>query len=272
MQGCRRIVNDLESDSPPYWADAPLNPDTASRLADDAVEVVVTRLDVEPEAFEALERWLPDEERQRASRFHFECDRRRFIVARGRLRQLLASRLGVKPQSVELSYGAHGKPALAHGSAAVDWRFNASHSMDVAVYAFCRGREVGIDVEAIHSVQCADAVAAHFFSRSELEAYRALDPRDKQLGFFNCWTRKEAFIKALGEGLSFPLDEFDVSLSPDEPARLLRVGNMDGNESGWSLRGFSPMPGYVAAVVIERSRAAMNDAAFTKGLACTLWK
>ena len=271
MQGCRQIVNRLDTGSPQFSEVAPLTPEAASHLAEDAVEVVVARLDVELDAVNALAGWLDADERRRASRFQFERDRQRFIVARGRLRQLLAARLDTEPQSVELSYGAHGKPVLARGSATQDWRFNVSHSRDIAVFALCRGREVGIDVEAVHSIHCADAVAAHFFSRNELEAYRALDAQDKELGFFHCWTRKEAFIKALGDGLRYSLDGFDVSLSPREPARILRVGNLGGNDSGWCLRSFIPTPGYVAAIVIERSRAATNDAAFLNGPACRLW-
>jgi len=265
-----KIVNKLDSGSPQFREIAPLAPETAARLADDAVEVVVARLDVEPDAADALASWLDHKERQRASRFQFERDRQRFIVARGRLRQLLAARLDTEPQSVELSYGTHGKPVLARGSATQDWRFNVSHSGDVAVFAFCRGREVGIDVEAVHSIHFPDAIAAHFFSRNELKAYLALDAQDKELGFFHCWTRKEAFIKALGDGLRYPLDVFDVSLSPREPARILRVGNMDGNDSGWCLRSFIPAPGYVAAIVIERSRPATNDAVFLTGPSCRL--
>jgi 4'-phosphopantetheinyl transferase len=250
---------------------AALTPETVAHFSGDAVEVVVTRLDLGADAFNILAQWLREDELQRASRFHFERDRRRFIVARGCLRQLLAERLGVHPRTVELAYGINGKPVLAGGSAAMDWRFNVSHSEDVAVFAFCRGRDVGIDVEAVHPVKHADTIASEFFSRTELEAYMALSPREKELGFFNCWTRKEAFIKALGEGMSFTLSDFDVSLSPNEPARIIRVGDQEGNDTEWLLRSFSPMSGYVAAVVVQRSRAAANDDAFLRGPACTLW-
>lgn len=121
----------------------------------------------------------------------------------------------------------------------MDWRFNVAHSRDIAVFAFCRGREVGIDVEAVHFVHDADAIAAQCFSPGEFGAYSDLAPRDKEMGFFNCWTRHEAVIKARGEGLRYPL-RMDV----------------DGDDSGWCLRSFSPVPGYVAALAIERRRAA----------------
>lgn len=221
-------------------------------FTDGAIEVVVTWLDPRPEAVRALPAWLCDAERQRAGRFHFDRDRRRFIVARARLRQLLAARLGVRPESVELVYGKNGKPALARRFTDTHWRFNVSHCGDVAVYAFSPGCEVGIDIEAIRAVREADDIAARFFSRRENEAYLALAPRDKPLGFFNCWTRKEAFVKALGEGLSMRLDQFDVSLAPGEPARVLRVEGAPGDASGWHLESFSPLPGFIAALASHR--------------------
>ncbi len=225
----------------------------------EAVEVVVTRLAMGPEAVRASAVLLSDAERVRASRFAFDRDARRFIAARARLRQLLAARLGVRPALVELVYGPHGKPALAGAGVDSDLRFNVSHRDDVAVYAFASGREIGIDVEAIRMIRDADAIAARLFSRREKEAYRALEPRDKPLGFFNCWTRKEAFVKALGDGLSYPLDRLEVSLAPGEPVRILRVDHTPGDDCGWRLVAFPPAAGFVAAVVAEcrRSRAGL---------------
>jgi 4'-phosphopantetheinyl transferase len=217
-----------------------------------AIEVVASRLDLSPGSVMELSRLLSDEERQRASRFAFDRDRNRFVIARARLRQLLAMRLGMRPQSVALKYGAHGKPALAQNCADSNLRFNVSHSEDMAVYAFAFGRDVGIDVEAVRALDDAGSIAARFFSRRENEAFQALALRDKPLGFFNCWTRKEAFIKAIGDGLSHPLDRFDVSLAPGESARLLRVGDAHGADCGWTLEAFSPARSFVAAVVTER--------------------
>ena len=217
----------------------------------EGIEVVVIRLDVGAEAVRRSIAVLSKTERHRAARMAFDRDRRRFVVARARLRELLAARLATRPDSIELTYGPHGKPAVAPGSADSDLRFNVSHSNDVAVYAFASGREVGIDVEAVRAIRDADDIAARFFSHRENEAYLALDPRDKTIGFFNCWTRKEAFIKALGEGLYHPLDCFDVSLAPDESARILRVKNTPGDECGWRMESISPAPGFVGAVVTE---------------------
>lgn len=202
-----------------------------------AVEVVASRLDLDPGAVAALAGWLHDDECRRAGRFRLARDRRRYVVARGLLRELLAARLGTHPRSVELRCGAHGKPRLAPGSAAVDLRFNVSHSGDFALFAFCRGREIGVDVEAIVPMRDADAVARHFFSHGELRAYRALEPSDRVAGFFTCWTRKEACLKALGGGLQSSLSEFDAP-------------------PGWGLRSFSPAPGHAAALAVAPHRNA----------------
>jgi 4'-phosphopantetheinyl transferase len=207
-----------------------------SLLADRQIEVLVTRLDATPEAVRALALQLSEAERERAGRFRFDRDRRRFIVARARLRELLAARLGVPPESVELAYGKNGKPVLARRCAGTDWRFNVSHCDDVALYALSPGREVGIDVEAIRPLPGADGIAARCFSPRENEAYVALVPRDKPLAFFKCWTRKEAFVKALGVGLAVRLDQLDVSDSSL------------GENGAWRLESFSPLPGFIAAV------------------------
>lgn len=206
--------------------------------------VAVTCLLAQSERVHAAAAVLSATERQRARRFVFARDRRRFIVARGFLREVLAARLNVEPQSVELAVGPGGKPGLAAAFADSHLRFNLSHCDDIAVVAVSHGRDVGVDVEAIRAMPDADDLATRFFSVREQEAYRALDPRDKPLGFFQCWTRKEAFVKALGDGLSYPLDAFDVSLAPGEPACLFRA-------DGWRVESFTPAPRYVAAVVTE---------------------
>jgi 4'-phosphopantetheinyl transferase len=227
--------------------------ETALPVADGGVELLRVGLDAELAATRDLARCLSDAERLRAGRFVFEPDRRRFIVGRARLRQLLAARLGTRAELVELDYGPRGKPRLAGGFAGSDLRFNVSHCGNVALYAFSRGREIGVDVEAVHELRDADAVAKRFFSPRESEAYLALDPRERPLGFFRCWTRKEAFIKALGDGLYFPLDGFDVSLAPGETARILRVGDVAGSACGWTLHDVDPAlePRFVAAVVVR---------------------
>jgi 4'-phosphopantetheinyl transferase len=228
-------------------------PALAERVAQGAPLLVTSRLDVGEEEVRASEALLSEDERKRASRFVFDRDKRRFVVARAGLRKLLAHQLRLDPSSVELKYSSTGKPALGDQSAIADLRFNVSHSEDVAVFAFALGRDIGIDVEFVRAIPDADGIAARFFSLRENEAYFALDARDRPQGFFNCWTRKEAFIKAIGDGLSHPLDRFDVSLAPRDPARILSVDGVPGEDCGWMVHSFFPSPGFVAAVVTQTS-------------------
>jgi 4'-phosphopantetheinyl transferase len=190
-------------------------------------EVVVARLDAPADEVRALLASLSPDEKARAHRFRFEHLRRRFVVARGRLRQLLGALLGSKPDAVELAYGANGKPRTLDNRV----RFSVSHCEDVALFAFSRDAEVGVDVEAIRPIQEADAIAAQVFSPREKQAYAELAARDKPLGFLQCWTRKEALVKGLGEGLSLPLEQFDIAHAP-----------------GWRLHSFFPLPGFIGAV------------------------
>jgi 4'-phosphopantetheinyl transferase len=206
---------------------------------------VVTPLEVPPAAVRAAAGLLSDAERLRAARFVFGRDRRRFIVARARLRELLGARLGVPPKTVEFAYGRHGKPSLGPRFAEADLRFNVSHCDELAVYALVSGQEVGIDVEAVRVHEDADDMATLMFSPREIASYRTLPTPDKPLAFVNCWTRKEALVKALGGGLTVPLRNFDVTLAPGEPAAIRRAP-----EGDWSLSAFSPAPGFVAAVVV----------------------
>jgi 4'-phosphopantetheinyl transferase len=209
------------------------------------IDVVTAWLDVRQDDLPGFAARLPEAELKRADRFRFERDRRRYVVARARLRELLANRLGKDARALEFVYGENGKPALADASL----RFNVSHCGDVAVYAFSHEREIGIDVEALHPIREADGVAAQFFSRVENEAFCALDAASRTLGFYNCWTRKEAIVKALGDGLAMPLEGFAVSLAPDDAARVLHIAGRHG-DGGWRLHSFTPRPGFVAAVAI----------------------
>lgn len=177
----------------------------------------MARLDASPAELRAAGACLSTAERARVERLRHQRHRRRFIVARARLRQLLGLRLGIRPEAVELTCGTNGKPRLARGG----WRFSVSRCDDVALFAFSQATEIGVDVEAIRPIREADAIAAQFFS-----------PREKALDFLYCWTRKEALAKALGDGLSLPLDRLDVLQPPP----------------GWRLHSFFPLPGFIAAL------------------------
>jgi 4'-phosphopantetheinyl transferase len=147
----------------------------------------------------------------------------------------------------------HGKPYLAAKFNPGDLRFNLAHSNELAVYAFALGREIGIDVEHVHALPDAEQIAARFFSAQENVVLRMLPEGQRLEAFFNCWTRKEAYIKAIGEGLSHPLDQFQVSLSPEEPTRLLNVEGSPEEVTRWSIAPWVPAAGYVAALVVEGS-------------------
>jgi 4'-phosphopantetheinyl transferase len=210
-------------------------------------------LDPPEESVHRFRELLSPDEVARVDRFRFDRDRRRSTVARGVLRTLLGGYLGEDPRRIAFRYESHGKPALAGPPAERGIRFNVSHSGEIALFAFTLGRELGVDVELVHSMEDAEQIAKSFFSAAENAAFRSLPRELRDEAFFNCWTRKEAYIKAVGEGLSFPLHVFDVSLVPGEPACLLDSRDPEQAER-WSLCGLpDPAPGYKAALVVEGS-------------------
>lgn len=220
-------------------------------LADGEVHVWRASLDRSASEVETLFLLLNHEERERAARFRFERDRNHFIVARGLLRVLLGRVLRAEPAGLSFVYGAYGKPALNVDDGREEIHFNVSHSGGMALYALARDRRVGLDLEHIRADFASEEIAEHFFSKEEVRRLRALPEALRTEGFFNCWTRKEAYIKGRGEGLSFPLDRFVVSLSPHEPAELLSVEGSPVEASRWSLRCLQPGEGYVGAVAAE---------------------
>jgi 4'-phosphopantetheinyl transferase len=213
-----------------------------------AGEVHVWRvtLEMDPAALDKLQQALAPEEKSRAGQFHFPRDRAHFVAARGALRDILARYLDRDPAGLQFSYGPSGKPTLAPGPEARWLHFNLSHSHGLALYGLTRSGEIGIDLERIAAEVARERVAERFFSPQEVAELRALPAHLQPRGFFNCWTRKEAYVKARGDGLRIPLDSFDVSLIPGAPPAFLR-----GVESHWSLRELLPAPGYAAAVVTE---------------------
>jgi 4'-phosphopantetheinyl transferase len=208
-------------------------------------EVHIWRAWLEADAAELL-RWrefLSEDEVSRADRFVFPRDRDHFIVARGRLREILGMYLGRSPESLRFQTGKYGKPALGDQS---DLRFNLTHSHGLAVYGFAMERALGIDVEKIRPDFGGEEIAERYFSAAEQKELRELPVELRATAFFLCWTRKEAYIKAHGDGLQMPLASFDVSLTPDKPATLR---SSDGQR--WSLCSFTPAPGYAAAMIAE---------------------
>lgn len=192
---------------------------------------------------------LSADEVERADRFRFERDRTRFVLARMALRRRLGDYLGCSPGDVRFGYNPNGKPFLAAPEARPRLSFNLSHSGGRALLAFTDGAAVGADLERRVSVPDAGELAAQFFAPAEREALASFEPSRREHAFLAGWTRKEAVVKALGEGLGFPLDRFAVSLSLGEPARLLSIEGADA--TAWTLVGFEPEEGYVAAVAVH---------------------
>ena len=210
-----------------------------------------TTLDQPLASVQELKSLLSRDEVKRAGRFHFERDRTRFLVRRGLLRIILGYHLEVDPHTVQFRYAASGKPEVAQMSDKGKLDFSISQSHGLALFIIGWNRNVGIDVEKIRPLNEAQPIARRFFSITEATAIQELPESLRMLGFFNCWTRKEAYLKATGDGLSRPLDEIIVSLVPGEAARLISVAGDQREPSRWSLIDLTAAPGYVAAVCVE---------------------
>lgn len=199
---------------------------------------------------------MSGDELARASRFVFDLHRNRYLAGRLALRELLGRYLDRAPSDVRFAYSPYGKPELPGERL----RFNIAHSDDLAVIGLTEQDRLGVDVERIRELEDIDGLARTVFSTRELDVFLALPGASKTQAFFNCWTRKEAFVKAVGDGLSHPLDVFDVSLRPGEEARLLEVSGSTARAAAWSLFDVSPMDGWAGAVAVESSVAALKNA------------
>lgn len=215
-------------------------------LRENELHVWQACLELDREICRNFEATLSKEEKARAQKFRFESDRKHFVAARGILRHLLSHYLNESAAAIEFSYGQQGKPTVRLQHYASQLHFNVSHSHGLALFALgCTG-EIGIDVEAIRPGFDLEDIAGRFFSPREIAEFRALPTGLRAEGFFRCWTRKEAYIKAKGAGLQIPLDSFSVSLTPGQPERLQCTDSFR-----WTLHSLEPAPGFVAAVVAE---------------------
>jgi len=221
-------------------------------------QVDIWRVFIDPQSasVQLTESTLSADEAERAARFHFDRDRDRFIVSHVALRNVLSRYLNCQPNELTFLVDEYGKPALK----GYKLEFNLSHSGDFALIAVTQKHKVGVDVEHIRTDKDLEGIANRFFSQSEVSELMALPSEQGIVGFFNCWTRKEAYIKAHGLGLSLPLESFDVSLTPNEPA-VLHATRPDSTESArWTLLALDVAPDYAGAV-------AAND----KDLEFQLW-
>lgn len=225
-------------------------PGTAASITPPPREAVfVWRVPLDPPeaAVTAGRRLLAHEEHVRADRFRFDRHRRRFVVGRAALRVLLGALTGTRPEALAFATGEKGKPALPGGP-----QFNLSNSHELALIAVTPEEPLGVDLEHLRPLPDAERIAEGYFSASERDTLRTVPAgRPKETAFFRCWTRKEAYIKAIGDGLSMPLDRFDVTLDEAEPCRFL---SMDGDERparDWSLFHLEPGDGYVGALALR---------------------
>jgi 4'-phosphopantetheinyl transferase len=215
-------------------------------LGESEIHVWRAQLDCQEAVLHRFESTLNADEQARANRFHFEKDRNHFVAARGILRDLLGKYQRRAPADLQFDYGPQGKPSLRGEPQENSVQFNVSHSHGLALLAFARGHDVGIDVELIRPEFAVDEIADRYFSEEEARELRGLPPSLRAEAFFLCWTRKEAYIKARGEGLQIPLTSFHVSLTPGQPERL-----KSADSSLWSLHSLRPDPRYVGALVGE---------------------
>jgi 4'-phosphopantetheinyl transferase len=216
-------------------------------------EIHVWSIDLNPppDRVDRLSRLLADDEQARAARFRFDRHRRQYAVGRGALRTLLACYLGIRPELVQFTYGPRGKPFLAEPLAAGGLQFNLSNSDEMALVGLVQGVEIGMDIEYLKPMPDCEQISERFFSQSEREVLRSLPREVKEEGFFNCWTRKEAYLKAVGEGLAAPLDSFDVTLAPGDPPRMLTLEGDAARAARWHFRHFRPAEKYIGALAIE---------------------
>lgn len=226
-------------------------PHQTPRLLNDDIHVWRASLEVPSARLEYLYRMLSEDEVNRAKQYCFEQVRRRFIIRRGLLRCILSGYLGQSPREISFSYNSYGKPALVSISGKPALYFNVSHSGALVLYAITQNQEVGVDIERIRLVEDAEDIVKRFFSSREKAEFSTLPERIKKQAFFTCWTRKEAVIKAMGQGLSYRLNKFSVSMIPDEKTRLVKTKGHENKETIWCLKAIRLRAGYVAAVAVE---------------------
>ena len=225
-----------------------VNPPDNLILSEDEAHIWRADLDLNECFQSSFLKLLSPDEKKRAEKFRFAKDSQRFIATRGILRSLIGKYLEINPAEISFQYSEFGKPGIANNNSL---QFNISHSQNIALFAFTEKFNIGIDVEFVNPNIEVKEIAARFFSTNEIKNLLALPEKQQTLGFFYCWTRKEAFIKAVGKGLSFPLDKFEVSLEPDKPAKLLAIDRQPKDVSKWSIYSLSPEPNFAGSLVIE---------------------
>jgi len=220
-------------------------------LKENGVVLLYASLQETPARLRQLFETLSPDEVKRANRYKFPIHHDRFIISRGTLREILSAYTGNTPAEIQFDYEEHGKPHLKQGLSDLPIQFNISDSHDLAVYAFTLNKAIGVDVEWIRDNVMSAELVERFFAKEESMMLQALPLELRQQAFFNGWARKEAFLKAIGKGLSFPLNQFIVTLAPGEPAEILSIQNDKAAAREWQLFELEVMPGYVGALVVR---------------------
>ncbi len=232
------------------WSAAP----DGLKLADGNVHVFSTLLDVPAKRLKELAQWLSDDEWQRANRFHLERNRRRFIAGRGTLREILATLVDIDPATLVFAYGEFGKPHIAAPALAHSLHFNLAHAESIAVYATAK-HALGVDLERVRAMEEAEQIASRYFSPREKRCLLTLPADQRREAFFNCWTYKEAYLKAIGSGLDDCLDQIEVTLAPDGAAELLGVTN---DSKAWRFHSLTPAAEFVGALAVQPEYSRVN--------------
>jgi 4'-phosphopantetheinyl transferase len=218
-------------------------------LAKDETHIWQAKLDLSTAEITQLTEILAEDERIKASRFRFPEHRQRYIAARGILRKILGFYLNINGDTIEFEYNSRGKPKISNFNA-INLQFNVSHSQDLALYGITRDRRIGIDLEYLRDLDDADKIARRFFSPTESVLVASLEGEEQKRVFFQFWTAKEAYLKAIGSGLSGGLDKVEIALKPQAIA-LLSVGETSENTANWSLDSFIPQPNYIGTLATE---------------------
>ncbi|MDT8368394.1 MAG: 4'-phosphopantetheinyl transferase superfamily protein [Longimicrobiales bacterium] len=235
-----------ETEAASAWPPSPPRPS----FAPGDIHLFRVGLDVPDHRLQRLHRFLATGERARAERFHDSRDARRYVVGRATLRSVLARYLVCAPVEVVIATEASGRPIVPSACRHGPLFFNVTHAGDLALVAVTGIAPIGVDVEEIHEIAEMERLADRFFSPEESRALRELPGDLRTAAFFRCWTRKEAVLKATGEGLAGDLGRFEVTLDP-APARVVRWDGRSGRSAGWNLRHLAPAPGFVGALALR---------------------
>jgi 4'-phosphopantetheinyl transferase len=242
-------------------------PVAAYELGENEVHVWKASLDPPAGIIERLNLLLSEDEHQRSERFYHATDRHQFVAGRGILRRILSAYLELAPDELKFEYNQYGKPFLSPDRGGSKLDFSLSHSNGMALYVVARGRRVGIDIEFAQEDFATLEIAERFFSKEEIESLKAVPITRRTDAFFNCWSRKEAYIKAIGMGVSYPLDGFTVSVDPGTTPALLRVASDASEAARWKMYELEVSNRHAAALIVENPPVSLSlfQASFNPG-------